>query len=295
MRHLPRIAIVTVLFVAAAMVVACGKSNPAAATTPTSSASGATIRGTVLGGSVSARSADSTGGGMTVSVVGTNITVSVSLTGQFTITGVPAGDIKLKFHGVSGDAEITVTQVTQGETITLTITIQGTVATTETEVREDGQQNTVQVEGRIEGTSAVGVTPKTITVAGKTITAASDTIPILHGNTPYTFADLLPGWRVHVAGNPGTSVNSVIANRIEVQNTNGNIQVTANGIVQEYGTSILPAETLTLKTFTVDGRLVATNADTVTSGKGTLGNGVRVEVKGQQKNGYVLATSIHVN
>ena len=68
-----------------------------------------------------------------------------------------------------------------------------------------------------------------------------------------------------------------------------------NGIVQNLQASTLPAETLTLKTFMVDGRLVATNADTITSGKGTLANGARVEVKGQQKNGYVLAASIHVN
>ncbi len=289
MRHVSRIALVTVLIIVAAMVAACGKSNPAAPTTPTSSASGATIQGTVLGGSVSARSADSTGGGMTVSVVGTNITVSVSLTGQFTITGVPSGDIQLKFHGVSGDATITVTQVQQGDTITLTITITGTTATTETETRTD-QQGLMQVEGRIEAKSGVGATSQTIVVAGKTITVPTG-IPIVHGGTPYTFDSLMVGWRVHVAGTPDST--GVTASRIEVQNTNGDIQVTANGIVSGYADSTLGEGTL--KMFVVDGRTVATSGSTSMTGKGTLANGARVEVKGQQKNGYVLATSIHVN
>lgn len=288
MRHLSRIALVTVLIVAAAMAAACGKSNPAAPTAPTSSPSGATIQGTVLGGSVSARSADSTGGGMTVTVVGTNITVSVSLTGQFTITGVPAGDIQLKFHGVSGDATITVSQVAQGDTITLTVTITGTTATAETETRTD-QSGMMQVEGRIE---AIDTTAKTITVAGKVISYANATMR--HGSTVYPSLDqTCVGWRVHVAGTP--AANGVTANTIEIQNTNGQIQVTVNGVVSGYKVTDQVKQEFE---FTVSGRLIKANASTSYTGKTTAADvkdGARVEVKGQQMNGFVLATSIHAN
>lgn len=287
MRH-SRTGVVVVLVAVGMLVAACGSSsNPAAPGTPSvaPTSGAALVQGTVLGSSVSARSADSTGGSMTVSVVGTNITATVSLTGQFTLNGVPAGDIKLKFHGNFGDATIDITQVTVGETITITVTITGTTATTETETRDAGSNQ--QVEGRIE---AIDTTAKTFVVAGKTITTGGSTT-YRHGNTPYTFDDLKVGWRVHVAGTPGTG--GVAANTVEVQNTNGDIQVTVNGIVAAL------AGDATAFNFTVDGRLVKGDTSTVFSGKNGsfagLSNGARVEVKGQQKNGFVQATSIKIN
>jgi hypothetical protein len=287
MRHLSRTVLAITFVLLAAVIVGCGRSsNPAAPTDPSASpTSGAIIRGTVLGTSVSARSADSTGGGMTVSVVGTNITVSVSLSGQFTITGVPSGDITLKFHGLGGDANVQVTQVTQGETISITVTIQGTTATTETETRESAGM--MQVEGRIE---SINTSAMSFVVAGKTITTNGSTT-FNHGSQTYTFADLQLGWRVHVAGTAATG--GVLASRVEVQNTNGDIQVNANGIV-----SALTGTAAAFQ-FTVNGTIVKGDTATTFSGKNNtfaaLANGARVEVKGQQKNGYVYATSIHVN
>lgn len=287
MRYLSRSVLAMTFVLLAALIVGCGRSsNPAAASDPTAPpASGATITGTVLGANVSARSADSTGGSMTVSIVGTNITVSVSVSGQFTITGVPSGDITLKFHGVGGDANVTVTQVTQGETINITVTITGTTATTETETRESAGM--MQVEGRIQ---AIDTTAKTFVVAGKTISTDGSTT-FRHGNQAYVFADLQVGWRVHVAGTAAT--DGVLASRVEVQNTNGDIQVTVNGTV-----SALTGDATAFQ-FTVNGTLVKGDTATTFSGKNnsfaSLANGGRVEVKGQQKNGYVYATSIHVN
>jgi hypothetical protein len=284
MSYLSRIAVATLLVLLTALTVACGRSNPAAPTDPSSPpVSGAIIQGTVLGASASARSADSTGGSMTVSVVGTNITVSVGLTGQFTIT-VPSGDITLKFHGAGGDATLQIVQVKEGDTITITVTIQGTTAATETETRAsaDHQQ---QVEGRIE---AIDTAAKSLVVGGKTILTNTSTV-LRHGNDSYSFADLQVGWRVHVAGTPATG--GVLASTIEVQNTNGDIQVNVNGTVQAL------QGTASAFQFTVDGRLV--KGDTATAfTKGafaSLHNGSRVEVKGQQQNGYVYAKTIHVN
>ena len=288
MRNLSRTLLATAFVSIAVLVTGCGKSNPVAPTDTSSSppASGATIQGTVLGASAGARSAATTGGSMTVSIVGTNISVSVGLTGQFTITGVPSGDITLKFHGSAGDATVQITQVTVGDTITITVTIQGTTATTETETRLSAG-NQQQVEGRIE---AIDTTAKTFVVAGKTIlTAASTTFT--HGNQPFTFADLQVGWRVHVAGT--TTTGGVLAGRVEVQNTNGDIHVNVNGIVQAL------TGTASLFQFTVGSTLVKGDGTTAFSGKNNsftaLANGARVEVKGQQKNGYVAATTIHVN
>jgi Domain of unknown function (DUF5666) len=286
MRHFSR-HVLAIAFVLLAMVIAgCGgSSNPATPTNPTSSpTSGAVITGTVLGSSVGARAADSTGGGMTVSVVGTNITVTVGLTGQFTIPGVPAGDITLKFHGVGGDATVTVTQVTQGETINITVTIQGTTATAETETRESS--GLMQVEGRIQ---SIDTAAKSFVVAGKTITTDGSTT-FSHGSQTYVFADLQAGWRVHVAGTSASG--GVLATRVEVQNTNGDIQANVNGIVATV------TGTASAFQFYVGTTLVKGDAATTFSGKSKfadLVNGARVEVKGQQKNGYVYATSIHVN
>jgi hypothetical protein len=295
MRYLPRSVLAIWLVVLAVVVVGCNRSsNPAAPVDPASSltgpssppTSGATIVGTVLGGLASARSADSTGGSMTVTVVGTNITVTVGAGGKFTIHGVPSGDITLKFHGVGGDANVQVTQVTEGETITITITIQGTMATTETETRESAAGMT-QVEGRIQ---SIDTTAQSFVVAGKTITTDGATT-FAHGGEAYVFADLQVGWRVHVAGT--STSGGVLASRVEVQNTNGDIHVNVNGTV-----SALTGTASDFQ-FTVGRTLVKGGTATTFSGKNNtfaaLANGVRVEVKGQQKNGYVSATSIHVN
>jgi len=287
MRHLSRSVLAITFLLLAAAIVGCGRSfNPAEATDPSASpTSGATITGTVLGASVSARSADSTGGSMTITVVGTNITVTVGVGGKFTIHGVPSGDITLKFHGVGGDANVQVTQVTEGETITITVTILGTTATTETEMRESGGM--IQVEGRIQ---AIDTTAKSFVVAGKTITTDGATT-FAHGGEAYVFADLQVGWRVHVAGT--STSGGVLASRVEVQNTNGDIHVNVNGTV-----SVLTGTASDFQ-FTVGGTLVKGDTSTTFSGKNNtfaaLANGARVEVKGQQKNGYVYATSIHVN
>ena len=285
MRYLSRTVLATTFVLLAVTLTACGRSNPAAPTDPSSPPmSGATIQGTVVGASASARSADSTGGSMTVSVVGTNITVSVGLTGHFTITGVPSGDITLKFHGVGGDATLQIVQVKQGDTITITVTIQGTTAATETETRVSAD-NLQQVEGRIE---SIDTAAKSLVVGGRTILTNGSTV-LRHGNDSYSFADLQVGWRVHVAGTPATG--GVLASTIEVQNTNGDIQVNVNGTVQAL------TGTASAFQFTVDGRLV--KGDTATAfTKGafaSLHNGSRVEVKGQQQNGYVYAKTIHVN
>jgi hypothetical protein len=287
MRHHSRTVPALAFVLLAVLTVACGKSsNPAAPTDPSSSpTSGAVIQGTVLGTSASARAVDTTGGSMTVSVVGTSISTSVTLTGQFTLNGVPAGDVQLKFHGASGDAILQISQLAQGETITITITIQGPTATAETETRQSGSSQ--QVEGRIE---AIDATAKTLVVAGKTILTNTATT-MRHGNDAYVFADLQVGWRVHVAGTPGTG--GVLATSIEVQNTNGDIQVNVNGTIAAL------QGTATAFSFTVDGGLVKGDGATAFSGKdvsfAALKNGARVEVKGQQRNGYVYATSIHVN
>ncbi len=288
MRNFSR-SVLAMAFVLLAVVIAgCGRSpNPAAPSDPTAppASGGAVITGTVLGSSVGARTAASTGGSMTVSVVGTNITVTVGLTGQFTITGVPSGDITLKFHGVGGDATITVTQVTQGETINITVTIQGTTATTETEERESA--GLTQVEGRI---TAIDTTAKTFTLAGKTITTDGSTT-FRHGSdSTFVFEDLVVGWRVHVAGTKTS--DGVLASRVEIQNTNGDIHVNVNGTVSALQGTASAFE------FTVNGTLVKGDAATSFTGKNKfadLANGRRVEVKGQQKNGYVQATSIHIN
>jgi hypothetical protein len=83
-----------------------------------------------------------------------------------------------------------------------------------------------------------------------------------------------------------------MARTIEIQNTNTDIGVNVNGIVANL------VVTLPTFQFTVDGQQVKGDAQTGFFGNSQfadLANGARVEVKGSQRDGFVYATSIHVN
>jgi hypothetical protein len=92
-----------------------------------SSGSGATISGTVTGTSITARSITASplsdavlavldrltfavrvtaSTGLTVTVIGTNITAAVDGSGRFVLENVPTGDVRLRISGVGVDAEL---------------------------------------------------------------------------------------------------------------------------------------------------------------------------------------------
>jgi hypothetical protein len=279
------------------MLAACSGGSPAgpSSVTDAGAGSGTVITGAVLGAGGGAGSTGSTGSttaatgpasSIVVTIVGTSISATVDAKGQFTLTNVPGGTLQLQFTGPNVNGILTLTNIQAGQTIELAIDITSGGVALEGERRSTGSEE--QVEGRVESLTPAGG-GGTLVVAGRTVTVDADT-QILQGNQALTFAALQVGQRVHVKGQPG--VTALLANVVMLQNTNVDIPVNLNGMVTGMtGTNVDFA-------FVVDGRAV--EGDTLTEFFGgsvfaDLVDGARVEVKGQQRNGFVYATRIHVN
>ena len=273
----------------AAVVTACGgsKSPTAPAGSNEGAGNGAVISGSVRSGSPLL--AATTGGavsGILVTVVGTGISSGVDAAGRFTLNGVPPGDVLLKFSGGGIDATVTISRVSAAENITLSVNVDGTSVVVESEVRSTASEQ--QLEGRIESLPPT-MDAGTLKVAGKTVKTQTGT-RIERGGETKSFGDLLIGMRVHVTGTPSGS--ELVASVIRIQNTNTWIPVQVNGIID----SLSGDEDLFQ--FKVGSRLV--KGDDLTGFFGSssfsgLKDGARVEVKGQQRDGYVYAERIHVN
>ena len=175
---------------------ACGKSNsPNTPTSPLASAqpgsgpasgvsTGTTITGTIIGGSGAASMRSASGlrpmsVGLTVTIVGTSMTVSIDGAGNFQFQNVPNGDDVLEIRGPGVDALAPLAGVAANQRIRLTIVVNGGVADIdENEVEMEG--NRVEVEGRISAVNAAGLT---ITI-GTTVVSVPAGTPIRHdGNT----------------------------------------------------------------------------------------------------------------
>lgn len=277
---------------------ACGGSGaaPTAPGTPAAPSAGgvvggASITGTVHSGGGSGLTSASTGhavAGLIVTVAGTSMSSSLDATGRFTLMGVPPGDVQLQFSGPV-TATIPVSQVRPAETITLVLSVSTTV-TVESQVRSAAGEE--QLEGRVESlppTMAAG----SLKVAGREVSTDTSTV-IRQAGTARTFDDLAIGYRVHVKGR--TTGTSLLAASIEIQNVITAVPVNINGIISDLTGSASSFQ------FQIGSRIIKGDTVTVFFGDGNtarsftdLQNGVRIEVKGQQRDGFVYAERIHVN
>jgi hypothetical protein len=91
--------------------------------------SGATIAGTVSGAAATAPA------GLTVSVVGANLTASVDNAGEFELAGVPSGNVQLQFRNANVNAMAQLANVGQEEHIRIQVQVNGGTATIMSEVR----------------------------------------------------------------------------------------------------------------------------------------------------------------
>jgi hypothetical protein len=112
--------------------------------------------------------------------------------GQFTLTGVPPGDVTMQFSGPGVSASITLKGVTADQQITIDVTLNGTSAHLDSDTRRDNGGR--EIEGHI---TAVNAGARTITVAGSVIAVPVDA-RIHRGSTAMTFADLKVGVEVEV-------------------------------------------------------------------------------------------------
>jgi hypothetical protein len=257
MRTTHLIACVTLLTLSAA----CGKTdNPMApSSTPVAGAqSGAVITGSIASsGSVS---------GITVTVVGTNITRSVDSSNRFSLPGVPTGDVQLRFDGPGISATMPVPAVERTETISVTVTLTSTSATVENQTREGGSLS--RVEGLVTAvppTTAAG----SFVVAGKTVTTdATTTFEV--AEAPGSFADLAVGRRVEVTGS--VSGSAIAASKVEIAPAAGTV---VPDPTEASVTGVLTSRTGTgqVLTLIVGGKTVLTSALTVLTADGGSGKG----------------------
>jgi len=257
-------------------------SSPTSPTEPGSSA-GATGSAVIAGAVQGASPA-------TVAVAGTAVTSPVDAGGRFSLANVPSGDVQLQFSGGGASAMLPVSAVQPSQRIDLVVSVSGSAAAIESQVRSGGSG--AELEGRVE--SLPPTTPAlSFKAAGKTVTTDAST-RFQDGSATRSFGDLRIGMRVHVKGTAsGDAINATL---VEMQNSNVDIPVEVNGVIDS------PAGTAAAFQFKIGSTLVKGDAATAFFGDGDkpdtfadLKDGVRVEVKGQQRDGFVYAVRIHIN
>ena len=160
----------------AGLAAACSSDSSPTSPTLSSRFRGAVITGRVTGMSSRAASSDTAvtmaTSRVTVTVVGTDISTVVDGDGEFTLTGVPPGDVQLRFAGSGVSATITLTGVAATDRITVTISLNGNGARVESERRQRDDDDDDDDENELEGSvsNLSGLCPAlTFTVRATTI------------------------------------------------------------------------------------------------------------------------------
>src|SRR5688572_13740046 len=86
-----------------------------------------------------AASAATAASGLTVTVVGTNLSATVDSSGYFQLAGVPSGTVSLQFRGAVVNATVALSNVGQESLIEITVQVTDTSAVIVDEVRSDSK------------------------------------------------------------------------------------------------------------------------------------------------------------
>ncbi len=129
---------------------------------------GATIRGTVLGAAAAGDVSASSLGTIRVTVVGTSLQAMTDGSGSFTLNGVPPGTVELRFQGSGVDARLTIDGLSDGQTLTLTVRVEGNNASRVGEGDDDDEQGEVEFDGTV-------TLLNPLTIGGRRVTTSSTT------------------------------------------------------------------------------------------------------------------------
>jgi hypothetical protein len=284
-----------VLALVALACAACGGETPQAPAGPSSTGVSSATQSAKIVGNVSAGQPL---GALAAQVAGTSISAPVGKEGGFSLDGVPAGAVQLRFVGSGVDASVGLSPVQAGDVVSVLVGVSGATATIQSESRNAGGK--VELEGRIE--SLPPAQPAgTLIVAGRTVTTTAQTVIRDGNNATKVFEDLVIGLRVHVKGTLVTDpVSAISADSILIQNTNTWIPVNVNGIVEMLNDPA-PTDDFTFR-FRIGSRDIQGDDETKFYGDNDvpltpdkLQNGQRVEVKGELRDGFVYAFRIHIN
>ena len=285
---MPRLGFVALPLVVVLAAPGCSKSNspmePTSSASPSpgsTSATGATIRGSVDGSS-----------SLTVQVVGTNISSPVSTSRQFLLSGVLTGDRQLHFIGSGVDAQLPVTDVQMNETIELAVIVSGSSA----RLAEESQA-ALPVNGRI---SAFIGTPAAFQFQIADRLIKGDAATEFFGNS--LFADIQNGREAEVKGLQRSGF--VYAVRLHVNVPDATPAPPAPDPEQSASIEgVLSAKSGVSPnlTLTVDGTTVFTNGGTVIRRRGdvldpsVLQIGMTVHVEGVRAgNGSITARMVQI-
>jgi hypothetical protein len=276
-----------ILAVTAIACAGCGGDSPAVPTSPTGGPAASVSQGARILGNVTA---GETLAAMTAQVVGTSVSSPVGAGGGFVLDGVPVGPVQMRFVGPGVDAAVALSPVQPGDVVSVLVGVSAATATVQSESRNAGGK--VELEGRVDSLVPADLA---LTVSGRLVKTLPGTVIRDGNNGTNAYADLAIGQRVHVKGT--LAVDAISADLITIQNTNTWIPVNVNGIVDSLNKAALPAFT-----FKIGSREIRGDANTRFFGDGdvllaldALKDGSRVEVKGEQRDGYVYALRIHVN
>ena len=183
-RRLSQAAVLAALSIVAS---ACSQDGTSSPTGPsTAGRRGAVIDGRVTGIASRATAPGVSGtmatSSVTVTIAGTDISTVVDGDGDFTLTGVPPGDVQLRFAGNGVNATVTLTGVQATDHITVRIALNGNGARLESEHRgrnddeddDDEDEDNDELKGAVSGLS--GTCPAlTFTVKATTVKTNSST------------------------------------------------------------------------------------------------------------------------
>ena len=149
------------LAMCALLAAACGQSSfsPAAPSVTSGSTRGAAISGTVSGvattqAAPSMRASTMATQPVVVTVVGTSMSTTVDGSGRFSFTGVPTGDVQLRFTGPGLDATLTVKDVKAGDRIDIKVRVTDSSIRIDAEKRDTSGENENDDEDEINSSNS---------------------------------------------------------------------------------------------------------------------------------------------
>ena len=305
---------ILLLALSTAIAAACGGNASVSPTAPSAAgagAAGAVIMGQVSGASAPIATRDTSGAigtretsvtcgtfgtlatsSITVKITGTNISTVTDGQGQFTLTGVPPGNVQLEFSGQGINAKIVISGVSAQDEINISVTLNGNNARVDSErrkKRDDRGKDQDDISGPVATLGGTCPTLAFIVQGTRVTTTASTTFEGV------TCANLKNGAKVKVVGQRASD-GTIAATRVQIDDDRkedgGKDQNEVKGAVAGL-TGTCPS-----LTFTVQGTKVTTTAgttfDDLTCAR--VQNGLIVEVKGpRQGDGTVAATRVELD
>lgn len=289
-----------VLFLAifAAAATACGSNasiSPTAPSAAAAGASGAVILGQVSGASQTSGPRETSdtfrtlaASSIVVKITGTNISTTTDGQGQFTLTGVPPGNVQLEFSGQGTNAKIVISGVTAQDEITISVTLNGNNAHVDSEHHSgrDDRGKDHDLSGPV--ASLNGTCPSlAFIVQGSRITTTASTV--FEG---VTCASLRNSAKVTVTGAAGAD-GTIAATRIQLEDSGKDQNEVAGAVSGLPGTNTCPN-----LTFMVKDTKVTTTASTVFGGVtcASLKNSAKVDVTGPRgADGSIAATRVDLD